>query len=92
MIRSFGDKRTESLFADEFVAEFEAIARRAKRKLEALNAASRLEDLQMPPSNHLEKLRGNLKDFYSIQVNEQWRVIFKWHTGDADEVRIVDYH
>jgi toxin HigB-1 len=92
VIRSFGDKQTEALFADNFVREFEGLARRAKRKLEALNAASRLEDLKVPPSNRLEKLKGNLKDFHSIRVNNQWRVIFKWHAGDADEVQIVDYH
>jgi len=91
VIRSFGDKQTQSLFADEFVREFEGVAR-AKRKLEALNAASRLEDLQVPPSNRLEKLKGHLKDFHSIRVNDQWRVIFKWEGGDAYEVRIVDYH
>jgi len=92
VIRSFGDKQTQSLFADEIVREFEGVARRAKRKLEALNAASRLEDLQVPPSNRLEKLKGHLKDFHSIRVNDQWRVIFKWEGGDAYEVRIVDYH
>ncbi len=74
MIRSFGDSRTEALFADEFVNEFEGVARRAKRKLEAINAASRLEDLKVPPSNRLEKLKGDLKDFHSIRVNDQWRV------------------
>jgi len=92
VIRSFGDKRTEALFADDFVREFQGMARRAKRKLEALNAASRLEDLKVPPSNRLEKLKGDLKDFHSIRVNDQWRVIFKWRAGDAQEVRIVDYH
>jgi proteic killer suppression protein len=78
MIRSFGDKRAEALFRDEFVRQFQGIARVAKRKLEALNAASRLEDLTVPPSNRLEKLKGDLKDFHSIRVNDQWRVIFKW--------------
>ena len=92
MIRSFGDKQTEALFADEFVSKFQGVARRAKRKLEALNAASPLEDLRVPPSNRLEKLKGELKDFYSIRVNDQWRVIFQWRAGDAHEVRIVDYH
>ena len=92
MIRSFGDKQTESLFADRFVSQFQGVARRAKRKLEALNAASRLEDLKLPPSNRLEKLKGDLKDFHSIRVNDQWRVMFKWSDGDAHEVRIVDYH
>ncbi len=92
MIRSFGDKRTEALFGDEFVRDFQGVARRAKRKLEALNAASCIEDLRVPPSNRLEKLSGQLKDFYSIRINDRWRVIFKWRSGDAYEVRIVDYH
>ena len=92
MIRSFGDKQTEALFADRFVRQFQGIARRAKRKLEAINAAGRLEDLKVPPSNRLEKLKGDLSDFHSIRVNDQWRVIFKWLAGDAREVRIIDYH
>lgn len=92
MIRSFGDKHTEALFRDERVRRFEGIARAAKRKLEAVNAASRLEDLTVPPSNRLEKLKGDLRDFYSIRINDQWRVIFKWIEGEAHEVRIVDYH
>lgn len=92
MIRSFGDRQTEALFADRFVSRFQGVARRAKRKLEALNAASRLEDLRVPPSNRLESLKGALQGFHSIRVNDQWRVIFKWRAGDAHEVRIVDYH
>lgn len=92
VIRSFGDNRSEALFADEFVSAFQGVARRAKRKLEALNAAKRLEDLRVPPSNRLEKLKGDLKDFYSIRINDQWRIIFKWRAGDAHEVRIIDYH
>jgi proteic killer suppression protein len=92
VIRSFGDKQTEALFADRFVRQFQGIARRAKRKLEAVHAASRLEDLKVPPSNRLEKLTGDLKDFHSIRVNDQWRVIFKWLAGDAHEVRVIDYH
>jgi proteic killer suppression protein len=92
VIRSFGDKETEALFADRFVRQFQGIARRAKRKLEAVNAASRLDDLKVPTSNRLEKLTGDLKDFHSIRVNDQWRVIFKWSAGDAQEVQIVDYH
>jgi toxin HigB-1 len=92
VIRSFGDRHTRELFADGFVRQFQGVARPAKRKLEALNAASRLEDLNVPPSNRLEKLRGTLEGFHSIRVNEQWRVIFKWHNGDAEEVRLVDYH
>jgi len=92
VIRSFGDRRTEALFWDEFVRPFQGIARPAKRKLEALNAARRLEDLTVPPSNRLEKLKGDLDGFYSIRVNDQWRVIFKWIEGEPHEVRIVDYH
>ena len=92
MIRSFGDKATEVLCCDERIRQFEKIARRAKRKLEAVNAASRLDDLMVPPSNRLEKLRGDLKEFHSIRINEQWRVIFKWIDGEPHEVRIVDYH
>ena len=92
MIKSFGDRRTERLFADEVVRDFHGFARRAKRKLEAIHAASRLEDLRVPPSNRLEKLKGDLKAFCAIRINEQWRVIFKWIDGHAHEVRIVDYH
>ena len=91
MIRSFGDKRTEALFRDEFVRGFQSVVRPAKRKLEAVNAASRLEDLLVPPSNRLEKLKGDLKDSHSIRINDQWRVIFKWLDSEAHEVRIVDY-
>jgi len=92
MIQSFGDRRTEALFGDEFVRDFQGFARPAKRKLEALNAASRLEDLAVPPSNRLEKLKGSLRTFYSIRINDRWRVIFKWIDGHAHAVTIVDYH
>jgi proteic killer suppression protein len=92
MIRSFGDKHTEALFHDERVRQFEGIARTAKRKLEAVNAASRLDDLTLPPSNRLEKLKGELKEFHSIRINDQWRVMFKWIDGEAHAVQIVDYH
>ena len=92
MIRSFGDRRTEALFRDEVVRDFQQIARRAKFKLEAVNAARRLDDLRFPPSNRLERLKGDLKKFHSIRINDQWRVIFVWLDGDADDVRIIDYH
>ena len=81
-----------SVFQDEFVRDFQGIARPAKCRLEAINAAHRLDDLLVPPSNRLEKLRGNLKGRLSIRVNDQWGVIFKWIDGDAYEVRVVDYH
>lgn len=92
MIRSFGDKRTEALFEDKFVRDFQGFARIAKRKLEAVNAAQRLEDLFIPPSNRLEKLRGDLREFYSIRINDQWRIIFKWLSGEPHDVEIIDYH
>jgi len=92
VIRSFGDRRTEALFRDQFVADFQGLARRAKRKLEAINAASRLSDLAVPRSSRLGRLRGDLRGFYSIRINDQWRVIFQWRDGEPYEVRIVDYH
>lgn len=92
MIKSLGDRQTEDLFRDRFVRDFQGFARPAKRKLEMLNAASRVDDLLVPPSNRLEKLKGRLAEFYSIRINDQWRVIFKWVDGHAYDARIVDYH
>jgi proteic killer suppression protein len=92
LIESFGDKRTERLFRDQYVREFAGIAARAKRKLEMLHAASRLEDLKVPPSNRLEKLRGKLQPLYSVRVNDQWRIVFAWTGSHARDVAIVDYH
>lgn len=92
VIRSFGDRRTRAIFEDEVVRAFHGFADRAKLKLVALHASARLEDLRVPPSNRLEKLRGNLAGYYSIRVNDQWRVIFRWQDGDAHDVQIVDYH
>jgi len=92
MIRSFGDRPTQALFNDEIVRQFEGFARAAKRKLEAVNAARRIDDLAVPPSHRLEKLQGKLKAYHSIRINDQWRVIFKWINAEAHEVQIVDYH
>jgi proteic killer suppression protein len=92
VIKSFGDRQTEALFGDQFVREFQGFARPAKRKVELLNAASHIDDLLLPPSNRFEKLKGNLAAFHSIRINDQWRVIFKWIDGRAQDVRIVDYH
>jgi toxin HigB-1 len=80
------------MFGDKFVREFQGFARTAKRKLEMLNAASRLDDLLVPPSNRLEHLKGDLARYHSIRINDQWRVIFQWIDGHAHEVRVVDYH
>jgi proteic killer suppression protein len=92
VIRSFGDRRTQELFDDLIVRDFHGISRVAKRKLELINAAARLDDLRVPPANRLEKLRSDLEGFYAIRINDQWRVIFRWIDGDAYDVRIVDYH
>ena len=92
LIKCFGDKRTEKLFNDQVVKEFAGFAARAKRKLEAINASARLDDLAVPPSNRLEKLRGDRKSFYSIRINDQWRISFKWIENNAHEVSVVDYH
>jgi len=93
MIISFGSKETEKIWNGERVAklpmEIQTIGR---RKLRMLNNSQNLGDLQIPPSNRLEKLSGNLKDFYSIRINDQWRIIFQWHNGQASEVEIIDYH
>jgi len=60
--------------------------------LRMLNNSQNIADLQIPPSNRLEKLKGNLKDYYSIRVNDQWRIIFKWNKGNASDVELLDYH
>jgi proteic killer suppression protein len=92
VIETFGDKKTEALFRDKRVFEFQSCARSAKRKLDMLHAAVKLDDLKVPPSNRLEKLEGNLKGFYSIRINDQWRLIFHWAEGNAHDVRVTDYH
>jgi toxin HigB-1 len=92
VIRSFADKATRRLFEDQVVLQFQGIAARAKRKLEAVNAAAHLDDLKVPPSNHLEPLRGHLSGYHSIRINDQWRVMFRWVGSDAEDVAIVDYH
>ncbi|MFM6192135.1 MAG: type II toxin-antitoxin system RelE/ParE family toxin [Planktothrix sp.] len=96
MIQSFGDKRTEDLFQGisnretrKFLADLIKVA---VRKLDMLNAAYQLEDLRSPPGNRLEALKGDLKGFYSIRINEQWRIIFQWQNGNVLAVKIVDYH
>lgn len=93
MITSFGSKETQKIWEGErvrgFAIELQEIAR---RKLRMLNNSQNIGDLQIPPSNRLEKLRGNLKDFYSIRINDQWRIIFRWDKGNASDVEILDYH
>jgi len=93
MIQTFRDRETERLFQREPVKKFPPPIRRpALRKLLILDAAESLGDLRVPPGNRLEKLRGNLEGQYSIRVNDQWRVCFRWEVGDAYEVEVTDYH
>ena len=93
MIDSFGSKETRKIWEGERIRGFSnEIQEIARRKLRMLNNSQNIADLQIPPSNKLEKLKGNLKDFYSIRVNDQWRIIFKWNKGSASEVVLVDYH
>lgn len=92
MIRTFADRDTERLFNDEQVRRFQAIERQARRKLLLLDAAFRLDDLSVPPGNHLERLSGDRAGQHSIRINKQWRICFRWKDGDAHDVEIVDYH
>jgi proteic killer suppression protein len=92
MIVSFGSKETKKIWDGERIkgltTDLQEIAR---RKLRMLNNSQNIMDLQVPPSNRLEKLKGNLKEYYSIRVNDQWRIIFKWEKGNAVDVEIFDY-
>lgn len=92
MIKSFADKDTEALFQGRRVRRLQAIQEPARRKLELLEAATSLAFLRVPPGNRLEALSGRRKGQYSIRINDQWRVCFVWHKGDAHDVEIVDYH
>jgi proteic killer suppression protein len=91
MIRSFGSKDTERLFRRQRVARFQAFERTAQRRLAFLNQIRSLDDLQAP-GFRLEALRGDRAGQYSIRINDQWRVCFRWNKGDAIDVEIVDYH
>ncbi len=93
MILSFGSKQTEKIWNGERVAKLpNEIQETGRRKLRMLNNSQTMDDLRIPPSNRLEKLSGNLKEYYSIRINDQWRIIFKWHNGNSMDVEIIDYH
>jgi len=93
MIASFGDRRTERLYDGERVKGFPMeLADVAWRKLDMLNRAHTLEDLRIPPANRLEALKGDLRGSFSIRVNDRWRLVFRWRDGNAEAVRLVDYH
>ncbi len=93
MIVSFGNTDTEKIWnglrVKKLPNEVQAIGR---RKLRMINNSLNLTDLRIPPANRLEKLSGRSKEYYSIRINDQWRIIFKWNAGNASDVEIVDYH
>jgi proteic killer suppression protein len=93
MIRSFRDSDTERIFRRQRVGKFgRPLQRSSLRKLLLLDAAESPQDLRVPPGNHLEKLAGDREGQYSIRINDQWRICFRWEEGSAYDVEIVDYH
>lgn len=92
MIKSFSCKETEKIFNGEKSKKFAAIARIAKRKLDMIHFSHAEQDLKVPPANRLERLKGNLRGYCSIRVNDQYRIIFKFSNSAATKVRITDYH
>ena len=93
MIISFGNSETEQVWLGNRVKKLPIeVQKTGRRKLRMLNNSVNIADLRIPPANKLEKLSGKLKDFYSIRINDQWRIIFKWDAGNAFEVEIIDYH
>ncbi len=93
MIRSFRCRETERIWQGERSRKFPGdMQDRALRKLRQLDAALTMDDLRNPPGNRLEALKGNRKGQWSIRVNDQWRICFRWADGDANDVELVDYH
>jgi len=93
MIKSFKSKEAEKIFNREYSLKLpSSIQRTALRKLWMVAAAQTINDLRVPPANHLEQLKGNRQGQHSIRINEQWRICFAWRQGDAYEVEIIDYH
>lgn len=93
MIRSFASKATSEIWDGKRTRELPPdIQDRTRRKLRMLNNAGVLQDLRVPPSNRLEKLSGDRSGQFSIRVNQQWRICFRWVDGDAYDVEVVDYH
>lgn len=92
MIKDFRCRDTEALFADRPVSRWREIEKAARIKLAYLHQTKVLQDLRVPPGNRLEALSGNRKGQFSIRINDQWRICFKWKKGDVYDVEIVDYH
>ena len=92
MIKTFKCKHTASLFAGQPALRWSNLRGVAERKLQMLNRATRLEDLRAPPNNRLESLKGDRTGQYSVRINGQWRLCFRFEAGHAFDVEIVDYH
>ena len=96
MIEAFGNALAEDLFDDKRTRATRTfppeLRRAARRKLLYLHDAAELRDLRVPPGNRLEGLKGDWKGFHSIRINDQWRVVFRWKSGNAFDVQIIDYH
>ncbi len=93
MIESFGDSTTETIYQGLRVRGLPGdIQERARRKLRMINQARIVQDLLVPPGNRLEQLKGDLDGFWSIRINQQWQVIFRWENGSKHDVKIIDYH
>jgi proteic killer suppression protein len=93
VIETFGDSETESIYDGKRSRKLPSdIQHRARRKLRMINQALSLQDLRVPPANRLEPLKGDKAGFWSIRVNQQWRIIFRWDDGRANDVSIIDYH
>ncbi len=93
MIISFGSKDSEKIWLGERVRKIPIeIQQIGRRKLRMINNSQDLKDKRIPPSNRPEKLKGKNKDFYSIRINGQWRIIFRWDNNNAHDVQIIDYH
>ena len=93
MIKSFYDKATAAVFNGQFVRKLpQEIQGIARRKLKLIDATSKVEELRVPPGNRLELLSGNRAGQWSIRINDQWRICFRWNDGHAEDVEIVDYH
>ena len=92
MIESFGDKETEKLWQGRRTRFPADLLHRAISKLNLLDAATSLETLRIPPSNRLEALKGDRAGQHSIRINDQWRICFRWDSGNSFEVEITDYH
>ena len=92
MIQSFADRATARLWDGDFVRAFAALQQSARRKLDMLDSAGKLDDLRAPPGNRLEALTGDRRGQHSIRINDQWRICFRWTDEGPEDVEIVDYH